>query len=473
MNVMTLAPQLPRGTLHTGEHGVRPVASWLARPEMRRTTWAFMPSSPEGRLFLGVLPDDPNVQVGYGDDRHIVTIAGSRAGKSSTALLPNLYYWPGAVLAIDPKGELARIAGDWRERFGKTIYLDPFGVTGKGDGHAWNPFDELRDAPPENIPDDAALFAEALIVGSQRGDPYWSMSARNLVRGLILHLYATMERPTLIDLRRVLTDSDLLTVTLDAMTENPVFDGVIARAGGSMIAKTEKERDSVISTAAEETAFLDSIGLQRISRTSSFRIADMKGPEPVSVFLALPAVRMATHSRWLRLFLNMALVAFERTPAENPHPCLWMLEEFAQLGHMRSLEAAAGYMAGFGVKLWCVLQDLNQLKTHYESSWETFIGNAGVVQAFGNSDITTLDYLSQRLGQTVIAVPHGEAKAAAGLLRGQHGGTLDQQTAPLLASFEIAQIFRRESQLALILVTGEKPLVVTRVRWDALTETNS
>jgi type IV secretion system protein VirD4 len=463
MNAM-LPPHLPRGTVHTGEDGQRPVASWLARAEMRRTTWGFEP----GRLFLGTLPEDDSVQVGYGDDRHIVTIAGSRAGKSSSALLPNLLYWPGSMLAIDPKGELARIAGNWRTRFGQVVTLDPFNITGDGSGHCWNPFDELRDTPPENIPDDAALFAEALVVGSQRGDPYWSMSARNLVRGLILHLYATLENPTLTDLRRVLTDADLLTVTLDAMAASDAFDGIVARAGGSMIAKTEKERDSVVSTASEETAFLDSIGLQQISRSSSFRIADMKSVEPLCVFLVLPAVRMATHSRWLRLFLNMALVAFERTPQQSETPCLWLLEEFAQLGHMKSLEAAAGYMAGFGVKLWVVLQDLNQLKTHYPDSWETFIGNAGLVQAFGNSDVTTLNYLSERLGQTIVTAPHGAARTAAGLLRGQHGGTIDQQAAPLLAPFEIAQHFRRESELALILVTGEKPLAVKRVRWDML-----
>ena len=35
--------------------------------------------------------------LGRDDDRHVVTVAGSRAGKSSTVLIPNLLRYPGSV----------------------------------------------------------------------------------------------------------------------------------------------------------------------------------------------------------------------------------------------------------------------------------------------------------------------------------------------------------------------------------------
>ena len=60
------------------------------------------------------------------------------------------------------------------------------------------------------------------------------------------------------------------------------------------------------------------------------------------------------------------------------------------LGHLESIERAAGYIAGFGVKLWVILQDINQLKSLYKDRWETFLGNAGTLTAFGNVDVTTL-----------------------------------------------------------------------------------
>ena len=113
---------------------------------------------------------------------------------------------------------------------------------------------------------------------------------------------------------------------------------------------------------------------------------------------------MGTCGRWLRLFVNLALQAMERTPGAPAAGCpvLFVLDEFASLGHMRQIEDAAGQIAGYGVKLWPILQDLGQLKALYKDRWETFMGNAGVLQFFGNNDLTTLEWISKRLGTTTI-----------------------------------------------------------------------
>ena len=66
------------------------------------------------------------------------------------------------------------------------------------------------------------------------------------------------------------------------------------------------------------------------------------------------------------------------------------------------MERAAAYFPGFGVKLWAVLQDTTQLRRHYQSSWETFLGNAGLVQCFANGDQATLDYMARRLEQLIV-----------------------------------------------------------------------
>lgn len=115
-------------------------------------------------------------------------------------------------------------------------------------------------------------------------------------------------------------------------------------------------------------------------------------------------MNMGTHARWLRVILNLALVAFERTRVKIDIPVLMVLDEFPVLGNMKSIETAAGLMAGFGVKLWLVVQDIGQLSRLYKDSWETFIGNAGVMTFYSNLDKRTLDYLSDKLGQTAVLV---------------------------------------------------------------------
>jgi hypothetical protein len=77
----------------------------------------------------------------------------------------------------------------------------------------------------------------------------------------------------------------------------------------------------------------------------------------MTIYLCLSAMRMATCNRWFRLFINLALAAFEQEPIKPYPPVLMVLDEFATLGHMSTIENAAGQIAGFGVKLWPILQD--------------------------------------------------------------------------------------------------------------------
>jgi type IV secretion system protein VirD4 len=85
-------------------------------------------------------------------------------------------------------------------------------------------------------------------------------------------------------------------------------------------------------------------------------------------------------------------------------PVVFLMDEFATLGYMRSIENAVGQIRGFGVQLWVVLQDLNQLKALYRDRWETFLGKAGTVQFFGLNDHFTTQYVSRVLGEQTILV---------------------------------------------------------------------
>jgi hypothetical protein len=95
------------------------------------------------------------------------------------------------------------------------------------------------------------------------------------------------------------------------------------------------------------------------------------------------------------------------------------MDEFAALGKMDVIETAAGLMAGYGVKLWPILQDLSQLKRHYPQSWETFLGNAGLHQFFGNTDLTTLEHVSKRLGKTAVLARSPKARTSGRARKGR------------------------------------------------------
>lgn len=505
--------------------------------------------------------------LGFDDDRHFVTIAGARSGKGRSSIIPNLCLYPGSVVVLDPKGENASLTaarrgqGDaWTETgLGQGVYvLDPFGVADVPEElrASLNPLALLDPASPLVV-DDAALLAEGLIVPGEREDAHWTDTARNIVKGVVLHLISTRKDATLFDLRTALTVGDKpgfaaalaerkaaekaleddpdLEDDLDArgllpktvrdgfafllwsMARNPAFDGVVMGSAESILGTGENERGSTLSTARRNTAFLDTLG-PLFKETLGGQVRPFNpdllktAPAGVSVYLCLPSERMGTHGRWLRLMIGVFLERMQRnlTPPAAGAPVLFLLEEFFALGPMSAIEKAAGYAAGFGVKLWAVLQDLQQLMSLYPTSWQTFLANAGAVQVFGASDQATLEYVSKALGEfEAMRVMASESEndtsgfsegsamerfgpafgtgtrdfragAALGFLRAAldnrstSGGTSRTLNAsqslhvvPLLRPDEIAMQFSRESGAALLLVKGRRPIWSLRVNYDS------
>lgn len=178
---------------------------------------------------------------------------------------------------------------------------------------------------------------------------------------------------------------------------------------------------------------------------------------------------MGICSGWLRLFVNLTLDAMEREPIIPVHPVLMCLDEFAVLGHMKALEDAVGQIAGFGCKLWPILQDLGQLQALYGKRWETFIENAGVLQFFGNSGMQTLEWISKRLGQTTVL--SASVKSPGYDSRVQSGDTGDswgQQSHPLMTPEEISRFFGRDDELLrqLIIRPTWPAMVLQRAYYD-------
>ena len=185
-------------------------------------------------------------------------------------------------------------------------------------------------------------------------------------------------------------EPDAFTYLLHLLASNDAFDGAIAGAATMLLAMGDRERGGVLSTARRSMEFVERPAMKRVLQTSSFELSSLKtDPKGLTIFLCLPPQRMKDCSRWLRLVIGSCLeqmYEIDEKPATG-HPVLFLLEEFATLKHMEIIEHAAGYAAGFGVKLWMILQDITQLKRYYRESWETFLGNAGVIQAFANSGL--------------------------------------------------------------------------------------
>ncbi|WP_425075058.1 type IV secretory system conjugative DNA transfer family protein [Sagittula sp. S175] len=348
----------------------------------------------------------------YDGPAHLITLAPTRAGKGVGTVIPNLLAAERSVLVIDPKGENARIAGEARQRFGTVHVLDPFEVSGHHSA-AYNPLDRLT---PDSLDlgEDAASLTEALVMDppGQVTEAHWNEEAKAILGGLIMFCvcHEDRDRRSLATVREYLTlPPEKLRALLELMQDSDEADGLIARAANRFLGKADREAASVLSNAQRHTHFLDSPRIAKCLTRSDFAFSDLRH-RITSVFLVLPPNRMDAYSRWLRLLVSQALQDIARD-AERPQgasegrsqrlkaPTLFLLDEFAALGRLEAVERAMGLMAGYGLQLWPILQDMSQLKDLYGERAGTFIANAGVQQVFGVNDFETAKWLSQMIGQ--------------------------------------------------------------------------
>jgi len=492
-----LQNDLPRGVLGLADrYQSPPQPRWMSTEEVGKSrTLAYDPEKPGNQLLVGAVDDRP---VGIADDRHVMTIAGSRGGKSVT-IIGNLLCYRGSVICTDPKAELASVTAAQRARLGqKVCILDPFERCAPNVAKyraSYNPLSVL-DPDSDTLIEDAGLIADALVIASpDQKEPHWDESAKNFIEGLILHIVTSkayagtrnlitvraLIRDALIAEPRAKVDPDLegfckveceMLRNAERLKEHDEFDPVamaIEGAARDFYDKGDNERSSVLSTVRRHTKFLDYVAMHRVLAGHDFDLSEFRSrKEGLSIFLCLPAGRLSSCARWLRMFIYQMLDTVERIPSQpSAPPALMILDEFASLGRMRALEDAIAQVAGFGLKLWVIVQDWGQGVALYKDRWESFTANAGILQVFAVTDVATTEYIARRLGKTPVEVATQSDVGAKQRAEGISGRQASVQMFDLLSPEEIARYFARsdKNKRQLVLWAGYHPMVLQRVEY--------
>ena len=420
----------------------------------------------DGAFWLGrspfnngqIAPD--GLPLGMKDDRHFLLVGGTRGGKGTGFIVPNLCLWPGSVVCVDPKGENAMLTADARSE-GRNGYpqavhvLDPFHaarIVNNDLRASFNPLWELMEPDPDGedwgtpddddyepamIPvtdavDEAAIIAASIIVDGDKGstNPFWNTSAKRMITALILHVISNERfkgRRNLVTVRQLIMtgDEDLLAgaqVEHPELTNAPAlmwndialnmaFDGVIHEDGAfiyDMMRNDPETYTGVSATAASHTEFLKSPKIRATLKRSSFRLEDLKlSKQGMTLYLCLPMRFMGSeHYRWLRMIIGLVTQQMEKTPGQcrSGHKVLMMLDEFTSLKRMAYLEEALTQYAGAGLKMFFAVQTLDRLKAVYPDAWETFVSQCGVKCFFNADDHYSRDYISKLVGETEVCI---------------------------------------------------------------------
>jgi type IV secretion system protein VirD4 len=175
-----------------------------------------------------------------------------------------------------------------------------------------------------------------------------------------------------------------LAVYLDGKGEKKVKNRAARAAFSSFISLPERDtRPSVLGTIQTYLRLFDSDLTRRLTDTSSIDIDALIAGAPMSLYIIVPPYRLAAYKPLLRMWLSGLILAMTRRKTLPQERTLMLVDEAGQLGRMDVLLTAATLMRAFGLTLWTLWQNADQLQGIYGKQANTLIDNAGVIQIFG------------------------------------------------------------------------------------------
>ena len=372
---------------------------------------------------------------------HLITFGSTRSGKGAGQIVTNLLNWPGSVVVLDIKGENYLRSAGWRAtKLNHQVYrFSPF----EAHTDVWNPLLSIRTRlegePPLTFnercqeEEDTRYLANLLIApsGSQH-DRFWEDKAKALLVGLLLHVRTTPldthprdgatdhsvhERSMYEVARLAALETDDFSSLLEDMRKSTRT--LIRQVGTSFQGYLAHEGKLGLSIQASLLQHLDVWSYERIRR-ATYQAAESPGAEPTpnafefetlrngktSLYLVIPPEYLAEYRAVLRVLVGCGIrqlkesyvSARTQAPLKDQPPVLFLLDEFPQLAYLSPIAEGLAYLAGYDIRLWLFLQDINQLRIHYPDAWGSFLANTEFKCFFGVNDIDTAKLVSEMTG---------------------------------------------------------------------------
>jgi type IV secretion system protein VirD4 len=233
--------------------------------------------------------------------------APTGVGKGVSCVVPFLLTSRESCVVVDYKGELAKIAGKHRRRFGRVVMLDPWRLVTQNPD-TLNPLDFIENSPV--AVDKCNALANALVIRTKQDmHPHFNDRAEAwIAAGIAATVHFGKQELGTRSLQKVadmMSSPQQLEIVMKGMQDTDAWDGVLARMGGQMAHSKGEELGSILSTVSRFTRFLNTPAVIESTKSSSFNPAELRkgGRGCMSCFLILPAQFMSSHAGMMRYWL--------------------------------------------------------------------------------------------------------------------------------------------------------------------------
>ena len=384
--------------------------------------------------------------VSLGGTQHVIAMAPTRSGKTTSIAIPVLLSYGHSAVVLDVKGELYRSTSGWRASQGQQIHVwAPYDEEGRT--HRFNPLSLLlRHAAPERLAE-LQTIAAILYPDAPGRDPFWTTQARAAFTGFAGYLFeawdhlvasggpsiqvagtlraAAPDAQTSIhfpSLERVLLlsspDGTDLASHLHSLRAAPFASEQTRTVFANLAGLAEQTLSSVIATVqAPLQQFLSPL-LAAATNATDFDITQLRR-RPTTLYVIIPTRKLDESRMLLNIFFSTVIGNnLDKQLGETPdlkHQVLMLMDEFTAMGRVDVWAKRISVSASYGVRDLCIIQSRSQLTSVYgEEDAQNFIVNHGAQVGFTPREQADAQTYSEMLGYRTVRRKTASASRGAG-----------------------------------------------------------
>lgn len=418
--------------------------------------------------------------------QHVITIAPTRSGKSTSLAIPVLLTYEASVVVLDVKGELHQLTSGYRGRtLGQQIHVwSPYEESGRT--HRFNPFTPLLQLDARNRLGELQTIAAILYPDGSGQDPFWMNQSRATFvaftsfmferwdalqrkghpaeQGASLNPNGDPAFPTLERIHRLTSgegcEGGVRTMIEGVLADTTRFAYLSAqtRTGfSSLVGLAEETFSSVIaSVQAPLQQFLSPI-LAAATNATDFDVAQLRRHR-MTIYVVIPPKKLDEAGKLLNIFFSTVIggnLQGDRTTDRSiKHQVLTLMDEFTSMGRLDVWAKRISVSASYGVRDLTIVQSRPQLRSVYGAEdAQNFITNHGASIVFTPREQEDAEEYSKALGDRTVR------RQNRSISRGAGGSTVStsysEERRPLMLPQEIKEFPKDEE---LIFIEGCPPI---------------
>lgn len=348
-------------------------------------------------------------------ERHFTVCGQTGSGKSNyTADLIANTPLDAPIFSIDPKKFFDRTVYEARRKRGGIVHtIAPL----ESCTASINPIQSIFEL--NRILDDD--LTEILVIGICKAiipkeayeKPFFNNKAGQIIAATILHEISIDPNTNLVVIaeRAFSGYSDEMDTISDgqkayfvAMSQNPSFNGFIARIAASALSTDERTLSNIMATATAPLLWLLTSQAKRFMVHNDCFLTDLKHPtRKVTINLACPPHEMrTTFSGFFRMMVFLVTKFMELTPNHGGEKTRIIFEEMSTIGAIEGLPEVWPLLRGYQGLAVGVITEIESLRRNYPQHWQGILGNSSAIAWLQTNDNETLKYISEKLGDRTI-----------------------------------------------------------------------